>query len=178
MFHQLAPILLGANPDYYLINALGLTAYALATLGALWVTLRRKQSRWLIPAGCMLLLLLDVRYRFWLVFSNYGRLWTSQLQVYASRYQWQGWLLLSLILTILLTIFLFLFLLRQAGPGFKCAILGCLLGGFAHLLMALSWHETDLLIYRQIGPLHVVNLAWITASLLVLFGSWKASSQK
>lgn len=178
MFQQLAPILLGDNPDYYLINTLGLTAYALATLGALWVSLRRKLLRWLIPAGCMLLLLLDIRYRFWFIFSNYGRSWTARLQVYGSRYQWQGWFVLCFILIILLTFIFILFLLRQAGPGFKCAVLGCLLGCFAHLLMAISWHETDLLIYRHIGPLHVVNLAWITAALLVLFGSWQASSQK
>jgi hypothetical protein len=171
------PFLLG-DPGHWAVTAAGMASYLLAALGCLWLVMRRGWWQWLWPATALLVLMLDVRLCFWSMISDLGRDVASRFHEYATKAEWLSYATLGAVLAVVLAFTLLIWFVRRGGRGYSLAIVGVGVSVLAHTLMAISWHKTDVVLYRPIGPFMVVNLAWISGAILVLLGAFWAATAK
>jgi hypothetical protein len=141
----------------------GLAAFAASTLACAWAFKRKRRGVWAALAAAHALLwldiLLDTRHRLHDAVNAALR----ALGVYESRGVVQALLLAALAL-LLVTVWR---RRRRAGAAVGATLLLLALV----LVEAVSWHQSDRVLYSQAGPLLLVAWGWIVGAGVVVFAA-------
>jgi hypothetical protein len=141
----------------------GLLAFAASTAACVWAARRRNSGGWtvlaVVHAALWLDILLDTRHRLHDV-VNAALL---AVGLYGSRV----WLQAALLLALAAVVVLAWRARRRAGVAVAAtAVLVALL-----LVEAISWHESDRLLYTHLGPLLLIAYAWLACAGVVVFAA-------
>ncbi len=141
----------------------GLLAYAAAALACGWAWRRTRRGTWAALAAVHALLwldiLLDTRHR---LHDGVSAV-LSALGLYGSRVVLQAALLLGVAVLALLA------WRRRRRVG--AAVAATLLLLALVLIEAISWHESDRVLYTHFGPLLLVAYAWIAGAVVVVWAA-------
>lgn len=144
----------------------GLAAFAASTLACTWTWRRTWRSAWGALAAVHALLWLDILLNARHRLHDGVNAALRALGVYESRAVLQAVLLLALALLAVLV-----WQRRQrAGP----ALVATLLLASLLLVEAISWHESDRLLYSHLGPLLLIAYAWIIGAAVVVWSAVRA----
>jgi hypothetical protein len=141
----------------------GLLAFAASTAACVWAARRQHSGGWtalaVVHAALWLDILLNTRHRLHDV-VNAALL---AIGVYESRV----WLQAALLLVLAAVAVLAWRARRRAGVAVVAtAVLLALL-----LVEAISWHESDRLLYTHLGPLLLIAYAWLACAGVVVFAA-------
>lgn len=141
----------------------GLLGFAASTLACLWAARRRHSGGWallaLVHAALWIDILLNTRHRLHDVVN--AALTASGL--YESRVWLQAALLLALAA---LAVFAWRARRRAGLAVVATAVLIALM-----LVEAISWHESDRMLYTHVGPLLLIAYAWLACAAVVVFAA-------
>jgi hypothetical protein len=141
----------------------GLLAFAASTLACLWAVRRRGAARraWLALAAVHALLWLDI------LFNTRHRLHDGVNRALHAIgwYEQRLWLQAALLVALLAVAVMAWRARRRAGAALAAtAVLLALV-----LVEAVSWHESDRVLYATLGPLLLIAYAWIACAAVVVF---------
>jgi hypothetical protein len=140
----------------------GLLAFAVSTLACAVAWRRSKQPSWAALTVVHALLWLDI------LLNARHRLhdWVNAGLLALGAYEWRVIVQAALLLTLALAAVL---AWRRRGTG--AAVGATLLLAALVLIEAISWHESDRVLYTHVGPLLLIAYAWIGAAAVV---AWAA----
>lgn len=143
----------------------GLLAFAASTLACAWAARRRPRSGWAALAAVHAVLWLDIllntRHRVHDV-VNAG---LRALGWYESRV----WLQAALLLALGAGVVIAWRARRRAGAAVTATgVLIALL-----LIEAISWHESDRVLYMHVGPLLLIAYVWLACAAVVVFAAMR-----
>ena len=141
----------------------GLLAFAASTIACVWAARRKHSGGWAVlaavHAALWLDILLNLRHRLHDV-VNAG---LRALGLYESRV----WLQAALLLALAVVAVLAWRARRRAGVAAAATMVLIALV----LVEAISWHESDRVLYSHLGPLLLVAYAWIVCASLVVWSA-------
>ncbi len=141
----------------------GLLAFAASTLACLWAARRKRSGGWAALAAVHAVLWLDIllntRHRVHDI-VNAG---LRALGLYESRV----WLQAALLLALAAAALHVWRSRRRAGVAVEATLALIALV----LVEAISWHESDRLLYTHLGPLLLVAYAWLACSAVVVWSA-------
>ena len=141
----------------------GLLAFAASTAACVWAARRKHSSGWAVLAAVHAVLWLDIllntRHR---VHDDVNAALRS-LGLYDSRV----WLQAALLLALAAVAVMAWRARRRAGVAVAATALLIALV----LVEAISWHQSDRLLYTHLGPLLLIAYAWLACAGVVVFGA-------
>ncbi len=141
----------------------GLLAFAASTGACVWAARRKHSSGWgalaAVHAALWLDILLNTRHRLHDI-VNAG---LRALGLYESRVWLQAALLLALATLA--------FFVWRAGRRASAAVEATLVLIALLLIEAISWHESDRVLYTHLGPLLLVAYAWLAGAAVVVWSA-------
>jgi hypothetical protein len=141
----------------------GLLAFAATTLACAWAARRGRSGGWAalaaVHAALWLDILLDTRHRL----HDMVNAGLRALGLYESRV----WLQAALLLALAVLVVRVWRSRRRAGAAVVAT-----LGLIALLLIeAISWHESDRVLYTHLGPLLLIAYAWLAGAAVVVWSA-------
>lgn len=141
----------------------GLIAFAASALACAWAARRQRSGGWavlaVVHAALWFDILLDTRHRL----HDAANAALRALGLYESRVGLQAALLLALAAVAVLA----WRTRRRAGAAVVASALLIALV----LVEAISWHESDRLLYTHLGPLLAIAYAWLACAAVVVFAA-------
>ncbi len=141
----------------------GLLAFAMSTAACVWAARRRHSSGWAALAAVHAVLWLDIllntRHRLHDVVNSGLR----ALGLYESRV----WLQAALLLALAVLAGFAWRARRRAG----LAVVATLVSIALVLVEAISWHESDRVLYTHLGPLLLIAYAWLACAAVVVWSA-------
>jgi hypothetical protein len=141
----------------------GLLAFAASTLACVWAARRKHSGGWAVLAAVHAALWLDILLNTRHRLHDHVNAALRALGLYESRVWLQALLLLALA-AVAVTAWR---ARRRAGA----AVLATALLVALVLVEAVSWHESDRLLYSYLGPLLLIAYAWIVCAGVVVFSA-------
>lgn len=141
----------------------GLLAFAASTAACVWAARRKHSGGWAVLAAVHAALWLDILLNTRHRLHDLVNAALRALGLYESR----QWLQAALLLTLCAVAVMAWRTRRRAGVAVVAtALLVALV-----LLEAISWHESDRLLYTQLGPLLLVAYAWLACAGAVVWAA-------
>jgi hypothetical protein len=141
----------------------GLLAFAASTVACAWAARRKHSSGWAalaaVHAALWLDILLNTRHRL----HDAVNAGLSALGLYDSRVWLQAALLLALAVLALLA--------WRARRRAGAAVVATLVLIALLLVEAISWHESDHVLYTHLGPLLLIAYAWLACAAVVVWAA-------
>jgi hypothetical protein len=139
----------------------GLLAFAASTLACVWAARRKHGGGWAVLAAVHAVLWLDILLDTRHGLHDHVNAALRALGLYESRVWLQALLLLALAAV---AVFAWRARRRSGAAMVATAVLIVLV-----LVEAISWHESDRLLYAYLGPLLLIAYAWIACAGVVVF---------
>lgn len=155
--------------DLHYTEVMGIAAFSICAFFSFIVAFRIQVSRiWLFSGIAFALLVIEVaigtRYEFLALVRNQLKANES----YGLRHGWQIGFFFVLAMLMFTSV---LSAVRQKRNGALSALLVLTL---VFAIETISWHVVDAVLYRDIGPIKLIGVLWIAASIWFLFSATKA----